>query len=228
MNVEKQLCVHFFGNQFKAERVENLLQFNTFKKSGENMKKTGLLLAISFCVLTFSAFGVLAQSQFKIVATNKTSTAEKEMNQAAAAGFRFEGVSGGETAFGGKETVIVMSNYGNSESRFQYKLLATQKTSTMQKELSEAGNNGFDYRGQTVFETTFGGQEVVVILEKDTQMIKRTFEYKLLATSKTSTMQKELNEGGTGAFIFAGITTGQTAFGGKELVVVLKRETTLR
>ncbi|MBX7171607.1 MAG: hypothetical protein K1X72_11670 [Pyrinomonadaceae bacterium] len=192
------------------------------------MKKLVLSLAISVCVLAFSAFGVSAQGQFKIVATNKTSTAEKEMNQAAAAGFRFEGVSGGETAFGGKETVIVMSNDGNSGGRFQYKLLATQRTSTMQKELNEAGNNGFEYRGQTVFETTFGGQEVVVILEKDTQMIKRTFEYKLLATSKTSTMQKELNEVGGGNFVFAGITTGQTAFGGKELVVVLKREVTQR
>ena len=37
----------------------------------------------------------------------------------------------------------------------------------MQNELQEAADAGFDYRGQTVFKSAFGGEEVVVILEKD-------------------------------------------------------------
>lgn len=172
-----------------------------------------------------------AQSEFKVLATTKTSTAEKEMNEVAGSGFRFEGVSGGSTAVGGSEVVIVMSKPtdSNFSGRFQYKLLATKRTSTMQKELQEAGDNGFAYRGQTVFASFFGGQEVVVILEKDLRSeVNRRFEYKLLATSKTSTMQKELNQAGAEGYRYIGLTTGETAFGGKEVVVILGRETSAK
>ena len=40
------------------------------------------------------------------------------------------------------------------------------------------------------------------------------YEYKLLATSKTGTMQKELSEAGSAGFEFVGVTVGETAFGG--------------
>lgn len=72
--------------------------------------------------------------------------------------------------------------------QYEYRLLATSKTSTMQKELQEAGDEGFDYRGQTVFKTTFGGDEVALILERDRNNPSSHTEYKLLATKKTSTM----------------------------------------
>src|SRR5689334_7194253 len=80
--------------------------------------------------------------EFRVLATNKTSTMEKEMNETAAAGFRFASVMGGETSFGGNEAVVVMSKKQDDapgNGRYQYKLLATSKTSTMQKEMSEAG-----------------------------------------------------------------------------------------
>jgi hypothetical protein len=108
-------------------------------------------------------------------------------------------------------------------SRFEYRLLATSKTSTMQRELQQAADAGFEYKGQTVFPSTFGGKEVVVILERDPEARTVGYEYKLLATSKTSTMQKELNEMGAAAFEFVGVTVGQTAFGGKEVVSILRR-----
>jgi len=183
---------------------------------------------ILFCVgvvLTFQ-ISVAAQTQFKVLATKKTSTMQKEMQQATDDGFRFEGVSGGGTAFGGSEVLVIMSkNAGaNASGRFQYKLLATSKTSTMQKEIQEAGNNGFQYKGQVVFETFFGGEEVVVILEKDTKAELRKYEYKLLATSKTSTMQKEINQSGDDGFTFVGVTVGKTAIGGSEVVVIMRRD----
>ena len=150
---------------------------------------------------------------------------QKELNEAAGAGFRFAGVMGGETAFGGSEVVVVMSRdqKTSGNSRFEYRLLATSKTSTMQRELQEAADGGFEYKGQTVFPTTFGGKEVVVILERNPEARTVRCEYKLLATSKTSTMQKELNEMGAGGFDFVGVTVGQTAFGGKEVVSILRR-----
>ena len=49
-------------------------------------------------------------------------------------------------------------------------------------------------------------------------------EYRLLATSKTSTMRKELNEAGRAGFVYCGMTVAETAFGGREVVSILRRQ----
>jgi hypothetical protein len=164
------------------------------------------------------------QREFRLLATNKTSTMQKEMNAAADAGFHFEGTMGGETSFGGSEVVVIMSrDPAAPKKRYEYKLLATSKTSTMQKELQQAGNAGFEFKGQSVYSSTFGGKEVVVILERDAEAKIMQWEYKLLATKKTSTMQRELNEAGAEGFIFVGVTVGDTLIGGNEVVSILRR-----
>ena len=161
---------------------------------------------------------------YRLLATNKTSTMQKEMNQASEEGYRFAGVMGGDTAFGGSEVVVIMTKpTGDSRSVYEYKLLATSKTSTMQKELQQAGDQGFEYRGQSVFSSTFGGREVVVILERDKNAKPPRYEYKLLATQRTGTMQKELTEAGKNGFEYVGVTVAETAFGGKEVVVITRR-----
>jgi hypothetical protein len=171
--------------------------------------------------------GTAAQAgelQYLLLATSKTSTMEKELNEGAEAGYRFEGVMGGDTAVGGQEVVAVMSREaGAPAGRFRYTLLAASRTSTMQREMQEAADMGYEYRGQTVFETLFGGQEVVVILERDAQAERADFQYRLLATNRTSTMQKELQAVGAEGFEFVGMTVGKTAMGGNELVVITRR-----
>jgi hypothetical protein len=170
---------------------------------------------------------VAAQSPvgYKLLATSKTSTMEREMNGTAEAGFRFAGVMGGDTAAGGQEVVVIMAREGEAvNGRFQYKLLATSKTSTMQREMQAAGDAGYEYEGQTVFKSAFGGEEVVVILERDRQATPVLHEYRLLATSKTSTMERELDEAGRAGFRFVGMTVSKTAMGGSEVVVITRRE----
>ena len=49
------------------------------------------------------------------------------------------------------------------------------------------------------------------------------YEYKLLATKKTSTMQKELMEAGSGGFEFVGVTVGDSAMAGSEVISILRR-----
>ena len=163
--------------------------------------------------------------EYKLLATNKTSTMEKELNETAEAGFRFEGVMGGQTGFGGKEVVSILSRPvgAPAAAAYEYKLCATTKTSTMQKEISEAAGAGYHYRGQTVTDTMFGGQEVVVIMERLRGEKAAHFEYKLLATNKTSTMQKEIDEAAEAGFVFAGITVGNTGLGGREVVLITQR-----
>jgi hypothetical protein len=162
--------------------------------------------------------------EYRVLATTKTSTMEKELNEAADAGFRFESAMGGDTAIGGSEVVAIVARADNARPRYAYKLLATSKTSTMQKELQEAADAGFEYRTQTVFKSVFGGEEVVCILERDRNDTARRSEYKLVATTKTSTLQKELNEVGEQGYVVLGMTVAKTAMGGKEVVAITKRE----
>lgn len=161
--------------------------------------------------------------EYRVLATSKTSSMEKELNEAAEAGFRFQTVMGGETAVGGKEAVAVMSRTGESKGRFGYKLLATSKTSTMEKELQEAADAGFEYLDQTVFKSVFGGEEVICILERDKDGDSQRSQYKLVSTTKTSTLQKELLEAGAAGYQIMGMTVAKTALGGKELVAILRR-----
>jgi len=175
------------------------------------------------CLYGQDSKGVLVD--YRLLATNKTSTMVKELNEAAVAGYRFEQAMGGDTAHGGSEVVAIVSRDRREapRTRYEYKLLATNKTSTMQKELKDAGDLGFEYRDQTVFKSAFGGEEVVVILERDRDVPVTRWEYKLLATNKTSTMQKELQEAGTSGFQIIGVTVGKSAFGGKEVISILRR-----
>jgi hypothetical protein len=189
-------------------------------------------IVAGFCVhLAFAWLTPVARAQdasvveYRVLAASRTSTMQREMQEAAREGFRFGDVMGGETAFGGSEVVVVMVKDG-TPGTFSYRLLATSRTSTMQRELQDAGNAGYRYRGQTVFQTFFSGEEVVVILERDSsaEKVPVPFEYRLLATSRTSTLQKELTQAGKQGFEFVGLTVGETAVGGSEVVAILRRE----
>jgi hypothetical protein len=160
---------------------------------------------------------------YKLLATSKTSTLQRELNEAAELGFRFGAFMGGNTAFGGSEAVAVLTRHAGAHGRYAYKLLATSKTSTMQRELQSASDDGYEFRAQSVFETAFGGKEVVLILERDKDAALVSFEYLLLATSKTSTMQKELSAAGRDGFDLVGMTVAATAMGGNEVVAITKR-----
>ena len=192
--------------------------------------------AVRCCVVAVAVLGICGVARMSegqtsavglehhVVATSKTSTMEKELNDAAEKGFRYAQVMGGETAFGGNEVVAVMSKAaGTKAGRFAYRLLATNKTSTMQKELQDASNAGFQYRGQTVFTSAFGGAEVVCILERDGAEPRDQIDYRLVATSKTGTLKKELQQAGAAGYEVVGMTVGKTAFGGNELVAITRR-----
>jgi hypothetical protein len=186
---------------------------------------SGLFLLACF-VNAFAQEAAPAKVEFeyKLLATNRTTTMEKEMQEAAKEGFQFLEVISGDTFFGGSEALVVMIRLKDSshKPRFEYKLLATSKTATMQKELQEAGDAGFEHRGQSVFKKTFGA-EVMVILERNLEVPAKLWDYKLLATRKTSTMQKEVLEAAAEGYQFVGFSTGSTFFSGNEVVTIMRR-----
>ena len=188
--------------------------------------QTTAIAALALAYL-FTPAAIRAQdaTDYRLLATSRTSTMEKEMNDEAGRGFRVKALMGGETAFGGKEAVVVMSRQPGDEEkgrRYEYRLLATNQTSTMQQEIRDAGELGFEYVGQTVFETRFGGKEVVAVLERDHESGIFAIEYLLLAASRTSTLEKELVAAGESGLTLVGLTVGKTAFGGREVVAILK------
>jgi hypothetical protein len=148
---------------------------------------------------------------------------DKELNEAAADGYRFAKSMGGKTANGGQEVVVAMvKDSAAPRSGLRYKLLATSKTSTMQKEMQNLADEGYEYVDQTVFQTAFGGREVVVIMEADPSQKGRS-NYRLLATTKTSTMQKELQAAGAQGYVLLGLAVGKTEIGGDEIVAILRK-----
>jgi hypothetical protein len=179
--------------------------------------------SLVFALALFVAAPADAQIDYKVLATSKTSTMEKEMNEAGALGYKFMAVMGGETAIGGAEVVVLMQRGGDVDGKFRYKLLATSRTSTMQKEMNDAALDGYDYVGQTVFKSLFGGEKVVSIVERGADA-ESSYVYKLIATSKTSTLQKEANELGKEGFQALGMTVGKTALGGSEIVVSARKK----
>jgi hypothetical protein len=192
------------------------------------MRKITVLIGLAAVYSTVLVAQEAQQAQqtttHRVLATSKTSTMQKEMQEAGDAGFRFAAVMGGETAIGGKEVVVVMQKPTTSASKFEYRLLATNKTSTMEKEMQEGSDAGFQYVGQTVFESAFGGKEVVCILERDPSVVTPPrHAYRLLATTKTSTMEKELKEAGDAGYVVVGMTVAKTAVGGKELVAITRK-----
>ena len=172
------------------------------------------------CLLASAAH---AQATYRVLATGKTSTMQKEMQEAGDAGFHFVAVMGGETAVGGKETVVLMEKIPEDTTKYSYRLLATTKTSTLQQELREAADAGFNMVGQTVFESLMGGKESAAIAEKRSTDAAIRYEYRLVATSKTSTLQTEMQELADQGFRALGMTVGKTAMGGNELVVIARR-----
>jgi hypothetical protein len=179
------------------------------------------LFALAIALLT--ATSAYAQVDYRVLATSKTSTMETEMNEAGAIGYKLATVMGGNTAGGGSEVVVLMQKGGDVTGKYRYRLLATNRTSSMQKEMNDAAMDGYDYVGHTVFKSAFGGEEVVSIVERGAAS-ESEFVYKLIATSKTSTLQKESNDLGRDGFQALGMTVGKTALGGSEIVVIARKK----
>lgn len=157
-------------------------------------------------------------SHYLLLATKRTGTLQSEMKQAAEQGYQVVGV------VSRKEHMVILEKPAQRSGEVpmeppvrpkpdmpdRYLLLATERTSTMQKELDKAAKVGHRIlAGSSTSET-----EIMMLMERAVQPPK-TFEYKVLATNKGSTMQKELNEVAANGFRLRRETvTGKRGTGG--------------
>jgi len=179
-----------------------------------------------FCLFTLLLFiscgAVFAQSkkgeedlQYKLLATKKTSTMQKELDETAAKGYRI--LVGSPTS--GTEMAIFLSREASAENPYKYKLLATTRTGTMQKELNEAAAEGYRLLPRTMIAKAqiLVGIEIVVILEKP-PVVEKLYDYKLLATTLTGTLQKEVTEAQAAGYVIVGMVSRD------EHMVIMEKE----
>jgi len=150
--------------------------------------------------------------RYVLLATSQTETMQKEMDAVAEMGFRV--LMGSRTS--GTAMVILMEKLASPEKPFKYQLLATRRTSTMERELNEAGDAGFRLIPQTMMSKSgiLSPDEIVVIMEKDPDSSAQ-YEYRLLATQRISTMEKEIIEAEEAGFELVGICSR-----GEHMVIV--------
>src|SRR5262249_4829047 len=132
--------------------------------------------------------------KYLLLATEKTSTMQKELDSNAAAGYRL--LAGSPTSQ--TETAMFMEQVTQTTGTLKYKLLATTRTSTLQNELNVAGGDGFHLLWQTISgkRGTKGGflgrmatgglalvsDEIVGVMELSSDFTKR-YEYLVLDTT---------------------------------------------
>ncbi len=135
--------------------------------------------------------------QYLLLATTKTKTMQKELEEVSAKGFRILLASATKT-----EMVLFLERVAAPPDVYKYQLLATFSEKTMEKELNEAAAKGFRLLPQTLMHKegwTIFQNESVAILEQQPKSNKR-YEYKVLATALTGKLQKSVSEATASGF----------------------------
>lgn len=163
--------------------------------------------AMLFALLCLTVQGVLGEEldldsgdRYLLLATERTSTMQKELDLAAARGYRI--VNGSPL---GSEIAVVLELRSEPSEGFRYLLLATNRLATMEKELNQAGQQGFKVTPQAIFSEDCGCGELVVVTERDGQT-QTAYEYRVLGTKRTSTLNREINQAAAEGFVLAAIT----------------------
>ncbi len=122
---------------------------------------TTLTVGIGLVSLSFGAELDLTQ-RFLLLATQKTSTMQKELDEAASQGFRLipSTMTSKSRRFQSPEIVVVLEKVPGTSQTYDYLLLATTKTSTLQTEMSQAIEEGYEVVGMA------SRDEHMVILER--------------------------------------------------------------
>lgn len=175
-----------------------------------NRKET--LRLISRLALVLLAFGassgeseaqleVASDQTYLLLATTRTGTMEEELDEAAALGFRVV-----TAAANPNEMVLFLERVAEPPDTYDYRLLATTRTSTFQEELDAAAAEGFRVLSRTPICKDGIREQIVAILERAPGDVRR-YEYELLATSRTSTLQEEVSDAVATGFALSAIVS---------------------
>ena len=151
--------------------------------------------------------------RYLLLATSRTTTMQKELNEAAAAGYRVLSGAHQTGDEGDGQLMVLLEKVARPPDVYTYQLLATQLTSTMQRELDQFAAQGYRLLPGSM---NGGHGELVLLLEK-APGASATSDYRLLATSRTGTLQKELSEAAGQGYQVVGMISRN------ENIVILER-----
>lgn len=141
--------------------------------------RQGLVAANTLLFFEESAGGVPPSQRrdYRIVATARTSSLEKDLTEAAAEGFRVIGAGFGYL------TVVMAREPGSTPTPLEYRVIAMIRVATAVKELQAAGAEGF-----RIASISENGPEGVFILHRSPRTADR-FEYELIALQEATASQ---------------------------------------
>ena len=161
-------------------------------------------------------------SVYKVLATRRASTLERELNAAAAVGYRFQTLTwrvGGGGVFGiplpgdRREMMAIVARTAQP-GRFRYRVVAArdETESALEARLNQVGEAG--YRVREVGTS--------VILERDEAADPAATEFRVVTTSRISTLEAEIAAAGRDGYRPVGLTPPAPIEG---LVAILARPT---
>ena len=147
-------------------------------------------------------------SDHRVLATVRVSTMERELNEAAAEGFHLQLVQVDMShAAGNVAEMVALVVRDARPGRFSYRLMTLSDVTAMEEEharaLARSAAEGFRYRG--LVPSPRGG-EAVVFLEHDADTGTAPVDYLVLATNRTSTLERELREAGARGYEVIALT----------------------
>lgn len=154
-----------------------------------------------FMILAATAFTVSAQTKkadrvkldddqsVLILSTKRIQTMEEELDEVAAKGFRV--IYGAPTIT--VDMALFLEKTQNPERPFNYKILATSRNKTMEKELNEFAVQGFRLLPRTIiFKQGFLTNELLTVMEREFESNVK-YEYKLVQAFKEVKLQTKID-----------------------------------
>jgi hypothetical protein len=177
-----------------------------------------LLLASSVFAFSQEKVKIDDDQSYLVLSTKRIQTMEKELDEVASKGFRV--LYGAPTQQ--YDMSILLKRVENPTEPYSYKVLATSRLKTMEKELNDLARQGYQLLPRTiVFKQGFVTAELVMLMERAPNSNK-TYEYKLVQGRKEVKIHKEIDEvQGNGFVPVTMIIIGEN-------VVVMEREVTAK
>jgi hypothetical protein len=165
------------------------------------MKKilTVLILAIAFAITAHAQEPekLVGNESFVILSTKRIQTMEKELGEMGKKGYH---VLYGAPTNQVDMALLLTKNEPADRPAFEYKIVATSRISTMEKELNEAGLAGFRLLPRTIiFKQGFLTAELTMVLERD-PLSDATYKYDLKESVKETSLHKQVDEAISGGF----------------------------
>jgi hypothetical protein len=161
--------------------------------------------------------------EFLFIDTRDASTLEMELNSHAQLGWRLDRLPKSSLA----NSIGALLTRAEAGKRYQYKVLATRRVSTIEKEFTQAVAEGWEFRGlmsqfdfgdMMMMAFTHVGSETFIVLERESGETKRRFEYRLLSAQREKNIQQELDQAVAEGYLPLAIGGGQDTSGAMVLL----------